>query len=101
MVIMESIARLLPGVVGHGSDAIKDDSHTSGVLQHPQYTRPPEYKGLKVPEILLSGNHAAIEKLRRQQSLKKTLERRPDLLHRAKLTDEDLKILEEHGWEKK
>lgn len=98
MVIVESIARLLPGVIGHGPDAIQDDSHTSGVLQHPQYTRPTEYRGLKVPEILLSGNHAAIEKWRRQQSLKKTLERRPDLLQTASLTEGDLKILKEYGW---
>jgi tRNA (guanine37-N1)-methyltransferase len=70
-----------------------DDSHATGLLEYPHYTRPPEYNGWGVPEILLSGDHAKIEKWRREQSLRRTLERRPDLLDNAPLSDTDRKVI--------
>jgi len=79
MAIADSVARLLPGVLG-SPDSAPHDSFYDGLLEYPQYTRPADYKGMKVPDILLSGNHADIEKWRREQSLKRTIERRPDLL---------------------
>ncbi len=93
MVIVDAVARLIPGVLGHPS-AAANDSHASGLLEGPQYTRPAEFRGWKVPEILLSGHHAQIEKWRRQQALRRTWERRPDLLARANLTEEDRAFLE-------
>ena len=80
MVVIDSVVRLQPGALGHGVDAVADDSHTSGLLQYPQYTRPAEYRGWTVPEVLLSGHHANIEKWKREQRLERTRERRPDLL---------------------
>ncbi len=79
MVIADSVVRLLPGVLG-SPDSAPHDSFYEGLLEHPQYTRPAEYLGMKVPDVLLGGNHAEIEKWRREQSLKRTVERRPDLL---------------------
>jgi tRNA (guanine37-N1)-methyltransferase len=79
MAIADSIARLLPGVLGSPESA-PHDSFYEGLLEYPQYTRPADYMGMKVPDVLLSGNHADIEKWRREQSLKRTIERRPDLL---------------------
>lgn len=93
MVIVDAVARLIPGVLGHPS-AASNDSHASGLLEGPQYTRPAEFRGWKVPEILLSGNHAQVAKWRRQQALRRTFERRPDLLARANLTDEDRAFIE-------
>lgn len=78
MVIADSVARLLPGVLGDDSSSV-EESHSDGSLEYPQYTRPPDYKGEKVPEILLSGNHPEIEKWRKSQSRKRTAERRPDI----------------------
>lgn len=78
-VCMEAIARLIPGVVGD-EEGPQHDSHSDGLLEYPHYTRPAEFEGLKVPEVLLSGNHAAIEKWRKEESLKITLKRRPDLI---------------------
>lgn len=98
MVIIDSIVRLQPGALGHGEDAIADDSHTSGLLQYPQYTRPAEYRGESVPEVLLSGDHAAVDRWRRRQALRRTLERRPDMLEAAFLTQEDLTYLKSLGW---
>jgi tRNA (guanine37-N1)-methyltransferase len=98
MVIVEAIARLLPGALGHGDEARLDDTHTSGLVQYPQYTRPSNFKGIQVPDVLLSGDHAAIAKWRRRQSLQRTLERRPDLLKGAELSGEDRIILQELGW---
>ena len=95
MAIIDSVTRLLPGAIGHGEEAVADDSHTSGLLQHPQYTRPAEYRGMFVPDVLLSGDHAAVDRWRRKESLRRTLERRPDLLHTAHLTEEDRIVLEE------
>lgn len=77
-VIVDAITRLLPGVIQEASTA--DESHTAGLLEYPQYTRPFSYRGLTPPEVLLSGHHANVEKWRREQSLQKTRERRPDLL---------------------
>ena len=95
MLIVDSVVRLLPDALGHGSEALADDSHTSGLLQHPQYTRPAEFAGAQVPEVLLSGDHEAIRKWRRREALRRTLERRPDMLRNASLSSEDLRILEE------
>ena len=95
MLIVDSVVRLLPDALGHGSEALADDSHTSGLLQHPQYTRPADFAGAQVPEVLLSGDHEAIRKWRRREALRRTLERRPDMLRNASLSSEDLRILEE------
>ena len=84
---------LVPGVLPEES-CYTDESHWNGLLEYPQYTRPPVWRGREVPEVLLSGHHANIAKWRRQQSLQRTLERRPDLLERADLTKADKKILE-------
>ena len=95
MLIVDSVVRLLPDALGHSSEALADDSHTSGLLQHPQYTRPAEFAGARVPEVLLSGDHEAIRKWRRREALRRTLERRPDMLRNASLSSEDLCILQE------
>jgi len=79
MVIVDAVARLLPGVLGHAESA-GDESHSHGLLEYPQYTRPPEFRGWPVPDRLLSGHHAEIAKWRRRQSLERTAERRPDLM---------------------
>lgn len=92
LVVIDAVARLVPGVLGNG-DAAYDDSHGSGLLEYPHYTRPPDFRGWKVPDILLSGNHAQIAAWRRQQSLRRTLDRRPDLLERASLTEADRAFL--------
>ncbi|MCL4177332.1 MAG: tRNA (guanosine(37)-N1)-methyltransferase TrmD [Verrucomicrobia bacterium] len=78
MVVIDAVARLLPGVLGDETSAA-DESFSRGLLEYPQYTRPAEYRGLRVPEVLLSGNHAAIARWRAEQARKRTLERRPDL----------------------
>ena len=93
MVLTDSIVRLIPGAVGD-PDSLNDDSHTSGLLQFPQYTRPEIYSGLQVPSVLLSGDHRAVELWRRQQSLLKTQKVRPDLLGTAPLDSNDLGFLE-------
>ena len=93
MVIIEGVARLVPGVVGN-TDSIKDESFSEGLLEYPQYTRPPEFRGYKVPEVLLSGNHRKIQEWRRKQQIILTLQRRPELLKRAKLSPEELKFIE-------
>jgi tRNA (guanine37-N1)-methyltransferase len=92
LILIDAISRLLPGVLGD-PDGAMDDSHATGLLEYPHYTRPPEYNGWGVPEILLSGDHAKIEKWRREQSLRRTLERRPDLLDNAPLSDTDRKVI--------
>jgi len=79
MVVIDAVLRLIPGVLG-SEDSAKDDSHSEGLLEYPQYTRPEDFRGWKVPEILLSGDHAKIAKWHREQSLKRTQERRPELL---------------------
>jgi tRNA (guanine37-N1)-methyltransferase len=97
MVVVEAVTRLLPGVLGDPGAAF-EDSHAEGLLEYPQYPRPPEFRGLKVPDELLSGNHAEVVKWRRQQSLRRTLERRPDLLQKAALTAADRAFLRSLGW---
>jgi tRNA (guanine37-N1)-methyltransferase len=94
LVVMDATIRLLPGVLGHEQSAL-EESFSEGLLEYPQYTRPADFRGWRVPEILLSGHHAEIAKWRRMQSLKRTLERRPDLLEKAHLTEEDKKLLKE------
>lgn len=93
MVIIDAVVRLLPGVLG-SEESPRDDSHAHGLLKYPQYTRPAEYRGMSVPEVLLSGNHARIARWRREQIIRRTLERRPDLLDKAELSLEDRKIAE-------
>jgi len=87
------LTRLIPGVLGD-PDGAADDSHAAGLLEYPHYTRPPEFRGWRVPEILLSGDHAKIAKWRREQSLLRTLERRPDLLETAELSEKERKFVE-------
>ena len=79
MAIMDAAVRLVPGVLGH-EDSAEDDSFSNGLLEYPHYTRPPEYKGMKVPDVLLSGHHAQIQQWRREQARKRTLHRRADLI---------------------
>jgi tRNA (guanine37-N1)-methyltransferase len=99
MVLVDTVVRLIPGVVG-SAQSVQEDSITSGLLQHPLYTRPPIYRGLEVPPVLLSGNHAEIARWRRQQALLRTLKGRPGLLDKAGLTQEDFGFLQSHGYEK-
>ncbi|GIO30031.1 tRNA (guanine-N(1)-)-methyltransferase [Paenibacillus albilobatus] len=99
MVAIDSIVRLLPGVLGNETSAVTD-SFSTGLLEYPHYTRPAEFRGWKVPDILLSGHHANIELWRREQALKRTLERRPDLLEKIELTDQDRKVLKRLRQEK-
>lgn len=94
MVLIDSIIRLIPGVLGDETSA-EEDSFSSDLLEYPQYTRPSNFRGYMVPEVLLSGNHEKIKKWRRRESLKRTLDRRPDLLKKAVLSDEDKNIMEE------
>lgn len=95
MILIDSIARFLPGVLGD-PDGAMDDSFASGMLEYPQYTRPEDFRGWKVPEVLLSGNHAQIARWRKEQAVLRTLERRPDLLLDIKLSKEDMEIIERH-----
>ena len=92
LVVIDSITRLVPGVLNN-DESVTTESFEDGLLEHPQYTRPAEFNGKKVPDILLSGNHAKIDEYRRQESIKRTLERRPDLLNDADLSDDDLELL--------
>lgn len=94
MALVDSVTRLVPGVLG-SIESAETDSFCDGLLEYPQYTRPAEFRGMEVPEILLSGNHELIRKWRRGQSLRKTRKLRPDLLVDAALTREDLKLLAE------
>lgn len=98
LVMLEAIARLVPGVVGD-EQSVAEDSFSRGLLDFPQFTRPPEVGGLRVPEVLLSGNHAEIRRWRKRAALVRTLERRPDLLGDAVLDDEEKELLKElrHG----
>ena len=86
MVLVDGIVRLLPGALGHHESSSRE-SFENGVLDFPQYTRPPEYRGMRVPDVLLSGNHAEIEQWRRQQSLERTRDRRGDLLENKELQE--------------
>lgn len=93
MVMADSIIRLLPGALGH-DESSEEESFSEGLLEYPQYTRPPEFAGQPVPEVLQGGNHEEIRRWRREQSLRRTYERRPELLAKAPLTQEDLRILD-------
>ena len=95
MVLIDTISRLIPGVLGH-ADSAEQDSFVNGLLDCPHYTRPEVLDGEKVPEVLLSGNHAAIEKWRLQQALVRTRERRPDLFKNRKLTELEQNLLEQY-----
>ncbi|GAB4558336.1 MAG: tRNA (guanosine(37)-N1)-methyltransferase TrmD [Geothermobacteraceae bacterium] len=88
MLIIDAVARLLPGVLG-SAGSLDDESFADGLLEYPQYTRPAEFRGMKVPEVLLSGDHGAIARWRRRQQLRRTLERRPELLDAAELDEDD------------
>jgi len=93
LVLMESVSRQLAGVLGN-PDSAENESFVSGILDYPHYTRPAEFRGMKVPDTLLSGNHGAVERWRRQAALRRTMERRPDLMDRATLDEEDRNYLE-------
>jgi len=93
MVVADAVVRLIPGALGSEASPI-DDSHTTGLLEYPQYTRPPAYRGWTVPEVLLSGNHAQIAKWRRQQSITRTLQRRPELLDKASFNLEERQLID-------
>ena len=97
MVVIDAVSRFMPGVVG-SVENVQEDSITSGLLHHPLHTRPAEFRGIDVPEILRSGHHGEIDRWRREQSLRRTLERRPDLLEQADLTQSDRKFLSELGY---
>lgn len=93
LILIDALARLIPGALGDSQGA-EDDSHASGLLEYPHYTRPPEFRGWEVPEILRSGDHGKIAQWRRRQALKRTLERRPDLLEKMDLSEEEREYLE-------
>lgn len=94
MVVIDSVVRLLPGVLGNEQSHMKD-SFSTGLLEHPHYTRPADFRGMKVPDVLLSGNHRLIEEWRAKESLRRTFLRRPDLLDEYPLDDKQRKWLEE------
>ena len=97
LILVDAITRLLPGVLGD-PDAPHDDSHATGLLEYPHYTRPPEFRGWDIPEMLLSGNHAEIDRWRREESLRRTLIHRPDLLAKTDLSRQDLAFLSSLGY---
>lgn len=92
LILADSISRMLPGVLSN-DECFEEESHFNSLLEYPQYTRPYEWHGRKVPDVLLTGHHANVDKWRREQSLKRTAERRPDMLEKADLTKEDRKYL--------
>jgi len=92
MVVVDAVVRLLPGVLGSEASLL-DDSHVAGLLEYPQYTRPAVYRGWAVPQVLLSGNHAQVAEWRREQSILRTLERRPELLDKANLCLEEKQLV--------
>lgn len=93
LMIIDAVSRLLPGVLGDPTGA-EDDSHSMGLLEYPHYTKPSEFRGWKVPDVLLSGDHAKIEKWRRDQALTRTYHKRPDMLDKTELSEKDKKIIE-------
>ena len=96
MVLVDAVVRQLPGVLGSEA-SLEQDSHTTGLLQYPQYTRPQSFQGWEVPAVLVSGNHAQIAKWRREQSVLRTLRRRPEMLEKAELMEEDKRLIKEKG----
>lgn len=95
LVLVDAVARLVPGVIQAASH--EGDSFASGLLEYPQYTRPEEFRGMRVPDVLLSGHHGEVDRWRRREALRRTHERRPDLLEHAPLSDEDRLVLRELG----
>lgn len=95
MAVIDAVSRLVPGVLSAES-SYENESHYSGLLEYPQYTRPQVWHGREIPEVLISGHHANVEKWKREQSLVNTLEKRPDMLGKAELTEADLQFLEEY-----
>lgn len=93
LMIIDAVSRLIPGVLGDPTGA-EDDSHSMGLLEYPHYTKPPEFRGWKVPDVLASGNHAKINQWRREQALTRTFKKRPDMLEKAELSKKDLKTIE-------
>jgi len=93
MVVIDAVVRLLPGVLGSEASLV-EDSHTFGLLEYPQYTRPAAYRGWSVPEVLLSGNHAQIAEWRREQAILRTLERRPELLDKVSLSSKERQLID-------
>lgn len=93
LILIDALSRLVPGVLGDPTGAA-DDSHASGLLEYPHYTRPPEFRGWRVPDVLLSGDHPKIEAWRREQALRRTLAKRADMLDTAELSAEDKKLLD-------
>ena len=100
MAVADSVTRLLPGALGNDTSAVTE-SHSTGLLEYPHYTRPDNFRGMKVPDILLSGHHRHIEDWRRKEALKRTKEKRPDLLQKANLTAQDAEYLRHIESEKK
>ena len=100
IIVVDAVSRLVPGVVGD-EQSVAEDSFARGLLDYPHYTRPAEFAGLKVPDVLLSGHHADVRRWRRKTALARTLDRRPELLEEAALDDEDRKLLDEILREKK
>jgi tRNA (guanine37-N1)-methyltransferase len=97
LILIDAVTRLLPGALGDPGGA-GDDSHSAGLLEYPQYTRPADYRGKKVPEVLISGDHARVETWRHEQSLLRTAERRPDLLRHAALNAADMAFVRRNGF---
>lgn len=100
MTVIDSVSRLLPGVLGNASSAVSD-SFSTGLLEYPHYTRPAEFRGWKVPDVLISGHHANVAVWRRQEALRRTFERRPDLLDKIELSKEDIDFINRLKLEKK
>ena len=94
--IIDAVSRLVPGVLGK-EDSCEDESFSEGLLEYPQYTRPPVFMGREVPEVLLSGHHGNVAKWRREQALIRTAKKRPDLLKKAVLTKQDIAFLQKQG----
>lgn len=94
LAVIEAVSRLVPGAIGNTA-SLDEESFSSGLLEYPQYTRPSDFRGLKVPEVLLSGNHAAIAEWRRREALRRTLEQRPHYVDAGKLSDRDRSIVQD------
>ncbi len=95
MAVIDTVSRLVPGVLA-AETSYENESHFNGLLEYPQYTRPAEWHGVSIPEVLISGHHANVEKWKREQSLVNTLKKRPDMLEKAELSKDDIKFLEKH-----
>ena len=93
LLLIDAVARLIPGVLGDPTGA-QDDSHAMGLLEYPHYTKPSEFRGWKVPDVLLSGDHARIEQWRREQALTRTFRKRPDMLEKADLSEKDKRFID-------